>query len=81
MKTLEELINFEENSSEEYLEELCLEFYDLVEANKLEEVKEFLKDYPVPEIFFEKCYTPYWDREKKSYYRYCYHFSLGRTCL
>ncbi|EAI3906308.1 ankyrin repeat domain-containing protein [Campylobacter lari] len=65
MKTLEELINFEENSSEEYLEELCLEFYDLVEANKLEEVKEFLKDYPVPEIFFEKCYTPYWDSENK----------------
>ncbi|ECL9468139.1 hypothetical protein C3H83_08570 [Campylobacter jejuni] len=61
MKTLEELIALEEK----YLEELCLEFYDLVEANKLEEVKEFLKDYPVPEIFFEKCYTPYWDRENK----------------
>ncbi|HEB9357059.1 TPA: hypothetical protein RZK35_001811, partial [Campylobacter coli] len=51
MKTLEELIALEEK----YLKELCLEFYDLVEANKLEEVKEFLKDYPVPEIFFEKC--------------------------
>ncbi|XAK36903.1 ankyrin repeat domain-containing protein [Campylobacter coli] len=61
MKTLEELIALEEK----YLKELCLEFYDLVEANKLEEVKEFLKDYPVPEIFFEKCYTPYWDRENK----------------
>lgn len=55
MKTLEELIALEEK----YLKELCFEFYDLVEANKLEEVKEFLKDYPVPEIFFEKCYTPY----------------------
>ncbi|HEB9312333.1 TPA: ankyrin repeat domain-containing protein [Campylobacter coli] len=62
MKTLEELIALEEK----YLKELCLEFYDLVEANKLEEVKEFLKDYPVPEIFFEKCYKAYYDYKERA---------------
>ncbi|EAI4440488.1 TPA: ankyrin repeat domain-containing protein [Campylobacter lari] len=64
MKTLEEILSLEEDV-DKYVKNLCLEFYDLVEANKLEEVKEFLKDYPVPEIFFEKCYTPYWDSENK----------------
>ncbi|MCV3382381.1 ankyrin repeat domain-containing protein [Campylobacter sp. IFREMER_LSEM_CL292] len=64
MKTLEEILYLEEDV-DKYVKNLCLEFYDLVEANKLEEVKEFLKDYPVPEIFFEKCYTPYWDSENK----------------
>ncbi|EAJ7655939.1 hypothetical protein FX717_09140 [Campylobacter jejuni] len=62
MKTLEELIALEEK----YLKELCLEFYDLVEANKLEEVKEFLKDYPVPEIFLEKCYKAYYDYKERA---------------
>ncbi|EPC9469507.1 ankyrin repeat domain-containing protein, partial [Campylobacter lari] len=61
---LEEILSLEEDV-DKYVKNLCLEFYDLVEANKLEEVKEFLKDYPVPEIFFEKCYTPYWDSENK----------------
>ncbi|EAJ0347724.1 hypothetical protein YZ38_00015 [Campylobacter lari] len=64
MKTLEEILSLEEDV-DKYVKNLCLEFYDLVEANKLEEVKEFLKDYLVPEIFFEKCYTPYWDSENK----------------
>ncbi|HEC1786429.1 TPA: ankyrin repeat domain-containing protein [Campylobacter lari] len=64
MKTLEEILSLEEDV-DKYVKNLCLEFYDIVEANKLEEVKEFLKDYPVPEIFFEKCYTPYWDSENK----------------
>ncbi|HED4577294.1 TPA: hypothetical protein R4428_001864, partial [Campylobacter jejuni] len=46
MKTLEEM----QAMDEEAIRELGWEFFRLVKNNKLKEVKEFLKDYPVPEV-------------------------------
>ncbi len=56
MKTLEELIALEEDKGTE----LGWELFDLIKNNKLEEVKEFLKDYPVPEVFLENCCKVDW---------------------
>lgn len=52
MKTLEELKPiFYENQFE-----IKDKFGELIKSNNLEAVKEFLRDYPIPEIFFEKCF-------------------------
>ncbi|HAA1535351.1 TPA_asm: hypothetical protein GD736_09205, partial [Campylobacter jejuni] len=56
MKTLEEM----QAMDEEAIRELGWEFFRLVKNNKLKEVKEFLKDYPVPEVFLEKRRKVYW---------------------
>ncbi|EAL1765194.1 ankyrin repeat domain-containing protein [Campylobacter jejuni] len=56
MKTLEEM----QAMDEEAITEIGWEFFRLVKNNKLKEVKEFLKDYPVPEVFLEKCCKIYW---------------------
>ncbi|MGH2326902.1 hypothetical protein ACRCD5_00940 [Campylobacter taeniopygiae] len=56
MKTLEEI----QAMDEETVTEIGWEFFRLVKNNKLKEVKEFLKDYPVPEVFLEKCCKVYW---------------------
>ncbi|HEB9276032.1 TPA: hypothetical protein RZK10_001831, partial [Campylobacter jejuni] len=56
MKTLEEM----QAMDEEAIRELGWEFFDLIKNNKLKEVKEFLKDYPVPEVFLEKRRKVYW---------------------
>ncbi|HED6594969.1 TPA: ankyrin repeat domain-containing protein [Campylobacter coli] len=48
MKTLEELKAIYET------EEVEWELAKLVKKNKLEEVKEFLKDYPLPDIFLDR---------------------------
>ena len=53
MKTLEELKAIFRESGGDIKDK----FWELIKSNNLEAVKEFLKDYPIPEIFFEKWFN------------------------
>lgn len=55
MKTLEELKAIFRESGDDIRDK----FWELIKSNNLEAVKEFLKDYPIPEIFLEKCFNRY----------------------
>lgn len=61
MKTLEELKAIFRESGDDIKDK----FWELIKSNNLEAVKEFLKDYPIPEIFFEKCFQNSWTRKVK----------------
>jgi|InofroStandDraft_1065614.scaffolds.fasta_scaffold03854_4 hypothetical protein len=59
MKTLEEIKAIFRESEDEIKDK----FWELIKSNNLEAVKEFLKDYPIPEIFFEKWFQNSWTRK------------------
>lgn len=61
MKTLEELKAIFRESGDDIRDK----FWELIKSNNLEAVKEFLKDYPIPEIFLEKWFQNRWTREVK----------------
>lgn len=57
MKTREEMEAMYNKKGPDLTEDLC----DLVESNDIEGVKNFLKDYPVPEVFFAKWFD-FWEK-------------------